>query len=371
MSRRVIGAEPSKGSAPPAMLRAQRSWSAPHAIRARRRVALAGLLLLAGCRPTMTPVPEVRERPAPLADPTRHPGRALLMIAMPDSAAFRVVRRSLIEELKDDFDITTFVVRPKLSLPEFRQRIERERPRALVVMDNPTLSLYRSYAAASTQGQPVPPAVVVMTSFLEELAPIPGVTGVAYEVPAVTAFVQLRSIISSPLNRVAVLHRPGFRDMVRRQTALAAKEQITLLPFEVDSDPSPGQIRDILRLLSKTRELDALWVLNDNGLLRDASFRAAAWGPELERLHLPVIVGLPNLVTGQAHFGDFAVVPDHEAMGVQAAQLIFKLADSDWQVGVHPIEPPFSTLTIANLKRLGALVGLRTRADERVDRVIE
>ena len=65
------------------------------------------------------------------------------------------------------------------------------------------------------------------------------------------------------------------------------------------------------------------------------------------------------------------MVPDHEALGVQSAQLIYKLAETEWRTEEHPVELPISTLTVANLRRLLELRGLRPAADERVDRVVE
>jgi putative ABC transport system substrate-binding protein len=336
-----------------------------------RRSLLAALVVaLASCR--SVPLPSAGPDLASLlpADPPRHPGRPLLLVAMPDSPTFHLVRRSLIGELKDDFDISTFLVPPRMTLPEFARRLEQQRPRALVVMDNPVLALYRAHAARTAAGNPVPPAVVLMTSFLQELAPVPGVTGVAYEVPAVTALSQLRAIVKAPVRRVAVLHRPGFRSLVARQAALAAREQIALVPFEVRGEPTPGEIRNVLQHIRRASDIDALWMLNDNALLGDSDFRAATWRAEIPRFRIPVIVGLPNLVTGQDRFGDFAVVPDHEALAVQTAQLIFKLAASDWRTDAHPIELPISTLTLANLARLAQLAGLQPHAEERIDHVV-
>jgi hypothetical protein len=333
------------------------------------RRGLAWLLLLAWCgcgtgTPTVAPV-----GPAPVgvADPPPRAGRPLIVIAMPDSPPFRVVRQSMVEELQGDFNIATVLVPRGTTVAAFGAAIEQRHPRAVVVMDNPVLSLYHRFA----QRNPAPPVIAVMTSFLEELPNLSNTTGITYEVPGVTAFVQLRSVIARPVRRVAVLHRPKFRDFIERQVRLAKKEQVTLVPIEVSAEPTVPEILAALREAREKSQADALWILNDNGLLRDASFREAAWRPELNRFDIPVVVGLSSLVAAEARFGTFAVVPDHEALGVQSAQLVFKLADSDWHLDRQTIEPPISTVTIANLRRLKALFGLREGAAERVDRVVE
>jgi hypothetical protein len=342
--------------------------------RAFARAALAGVLsslssgLGCGSQPASRQAPP---EPPALVDPPRRPGRPLLLIAMPDLAPFRIVWRSLVRELEEDFDIATNVVKPGTPLPEFVQSIERERPRAVVVMDNPVLTLYRRHAASCPPASPAPPAVAVMTSFLDALPDLGNTTGVAYEVPGVTAFVQLRSVIARPVQRVAVIHRPRFRGYIERQAHLAAREQITLVPVPVGAEPTVAEIRAALGQVRQLPQLDALWVLNDNGLLRDASFLDAAWRPETDRLSLPIVVGLSSLAAADARFGMFAVVPDHDALGVQAAQLILKLAQTDWRADQHPIELPISTVTVANLPLLQRRFGLRPGAIDLVDRAVE
>ena len=49
-----------------------------------------------------------------------------------------------------------------------------------------------------------------MTSLLEEAsARLKNITGIAYEVPGVTAFVNLRMVVSTPINRIGVVFRPA------------------------------------------------------------------------------------------------------------------------------------------------------------------
>ena len=338
-----------------------------------RRLVLAALAagLAGACRASLqTAGPAARAVPA-LVDPPRRGGRPLIFLALPDSPPFRVVRSSLVEELREDFDFVTELVGPPTQLGELARHIERNRPRAVVVMDNPVLALYRRYADGCPPGRAAPPAVAVMASFLEELRNLGNTTGIAYEVPGVTAFVQLRSVIARPVRRVAVLYRPRFAHFIQRQLHLAAKEQITLLPIAVGADPTSDDIRNALRTARESSQLDALWVLNDNGLLRDARFLTTAWRPEIGRLRVPVVVGLSSLAVAEARFGTFAVVPDHEALGVQSAQLIFKLAETDWRADRLPIEPPISTVTIANLTRLQQMFGLQPGAAGRVDQVVK
>jgi hypothetical protein len=333
-----------------------------------RSLLVALCLMLAACANNL-PDQGAHPQPAPVVDPPRRPGKPLVLLAMPDSTSFRTVRRALVDEIKKDFDVTTQIVDGHTTAADFIQGILNARPAGVVLMDNPTVKLYRTYLKAHP-GTPLP-AVVVMTSFLEELgAELPNTTGVAYEVPGVTAFVNLRSGIERPVTRVGVLHRPSFRRFVERQRALAAKEQITVVPIEVPSEPSISDVRAALRSLRGSNQIDALWVLNDNRLLKDGQFLESAWRPELDALGVPVVVGVPTLVSAEAHFGSFAVLPDLEAMGVQAANVLYEISESDWRAGDHPVELPVSTVTVVNMGEVKKF-GLREGATRHIDKVIE
>jgi len=325
-------------------------------------------LLLGSCANSL-PTDGNHPQAAPLVDPPRRPGKALVLVAMPDSTSFRTVRRALVDEIKKDFDVSTQIVDSHTNAATFGAQIDAAHPTCLVLMDNPTVKLYRAYQKAH-QGPP-PPAVVVMSSFLEELrADLPNTSGVAYEVPGVTAFVNLRSVIERPVTRVGVLHRPSFRRFVERQKALAAKEQITLVPVEVPSEPTSSDVRGALRSFQSSK-IDALWVLNDNLLLRDGGFLETAWRPEIASLGVPVVVGVPTLVSAEARFGTFAVLPDLEPLGVQAANVLYEISENDWRAGEHAVELPVSTVTVVNMRQVKEHFGLREGAARRIDKVIE
>jgi hypothetical protein len=308
---------------------------------------------------------------APLLDPPRQAGRPLLLLAMPTSESFQVVRAALIRELAEGFDFVTVPVNERTRVPDLAARIDELSPVCLVVMDNPALALYREYVEGRPPDRPAPPAVVAMTPFfIEELRRIKNTTGVAYEIPGVTAFVKLRSLIVHPLRRVAVIHRARFREFIERQRKLAAREDIELVALPVSSAPTPAEIQSAIASARNAR-IDALWVLPDRRLLRNAAFIGEVWRPEIQQFRVPVIVGLKTLVAPGAQFGNFAVVPEHEELGVQAARLIQRVAESGWQADEHPVELPISTLTIANLPSLREQMGLQADAASRVDEVVE
>jgi putative ABC transport system substrate-binding protein len=281
------------------------------------------------------------------------------------------VRKSLVAEVQKNFNIHTFAVGPETTAAELSSAIQAVSPVCVVLMNNVTMNLYRQYQMASPSAT-MPPAVLLMASFIEEVqAKLRRATGIAYEVPGVTAFVQLRTVISARVNRVGVVYRPAFRQLVDRQKALAAKEHVELVPVSVPNDVTAEGLRTALHNLAKRKKVDAVWMLNDNALVRNAEFVNDAWRTEMNDARLPLIVGVPNLVDPNSPLGTLAVVPDHEALGLQAANLLFDLSDNNWQVEGHPVELPLSVKTVVDLKLVRANFGLRPDALKHIDRALE
>jgi putative ABC transport system substrate-binding protein len=306
-----------------------------------------------------------------IVDPPARPGAKTVLIAMPESRDFADARKGLVTEIKRDFNITTLVVTPTTTVEQLAAAIAQASPACLVLMNNATLNLFQKY-----QAQPgprvIPPTVVLMTSFLEEArSRVKQITGIAYEVPGVTAFVHLRMVVTMPIKRVGVVFRPAFGRFVERQKTLAARENIELVPIAVPTDVTAEGLRTALRTLSERGKVDAVWMLNDNGLIRDGAFVAETWRAELGSVKIPLVVGVPNLVDPAEPVGTLGVVPDHEALGLQAANLIFDLAESDWNVRDHAIELPLSVKTVVDIKQVRDRFGLKPDALEHIDRPLD
>ncbi|HKQ68233.1 MAG TPA: hypothetical protein VJT73_02790, partial [Polyangiaceae bacterium] len=246
--------------------------------------------------------------------------------------------------------------------------IDRVRPSCLVLMDNSTVSLLR---ALQKQRPQLPPAVILMTAFLQDIkGELTNVEGVVYEVPGVTAFVQLRTIVAKPINRVGVVHRPAFARFIERERTLASKEQITLVTATVPRDPSPPDVASAIETLRKHR-VDALWILNDSGLIRSPTFLQEAWLEPVAELGVPIVVNVQTLIDPRLQFGTLAVLPDHEALGSQVANMILDLADNGFKVDGPLIELPTSTITIVDMTQLNTKFELRKDAQKHFDKALQ
>jgi hypothetical protein len=298
----------------------------------------------------------------------RHEGAPTVLVFMPRTSQAMEVWAGLRDELGRDFRIVAIEVRGRESVAALAEGLGRHHPAAIVLMNNPTLSAYRELQQASP-GRKFPPAIVVMTSFLVRPPGMVATTGISYEVPLITVVTNLRKLIATPIRRIGIVARAGLRGFIERQAALATRERILAVVEEVSAKPNVAEIKRALRLV-KGRS-DALWILNDDQLLTPRLI-ADGWLPGMdERPWIPAIVGAAPLVAPGAGFGTFAVLPDHTALGAQAANMIVDLSENDWVLSPDlDVQLPLSTVSTIDLVQAQERFELRPDALQMVDRVL-
>jgi hypothetical protein len=301
---------------------------------------------------------------------TERPESKTILVCMPETPQTRDVWKGLSDELSKDYRLIAVNVSSSSDDPIIAEAIRRYRPVGLVLMNNPTVAAYRNYQKKSPTRR-FPPAVIVMTSFLDgQSETIASATGVSYEVPLITVMTNLRRLISLPSERVGVVVRDPLRDFVGKQVALARREQVVVSQEVVSSSPNPSELKRAIRNLKQ--QADVLWILNDDRLL-SAQLISEGWMPGLdERPWIPTIVGAGSLVSAQRSFGTFAVLPDHVALGSQAAGLLLDIADDDWQLEPgKSIQLPLSTTTTMDLLQVKERFVMQKDALQQVDRILE
>lgn len=334
-----------------------------------RTMAVAAAL--AGCTGMGGPTGPIQPELPTIVDPPARPDVPTILIAAPGIADFQAVRERLVSEVQSDYNISTLVVSSQTSVKDLAAALEKTAPKCIVLMNNTTVNLYREYQRAQREGRPFPAALIVMTSFLEELQPtLVNATGVAYEVPGVTAFMDLRAIMKRPLRRIGVVFRPMFANLVTRQKTLATREHFDLIPAAIPKQATTADVKRALKSLLQDSKVDALWMLNDNELINSADF-LQTWRTESTEANVPLIVGVPTLVDARTPLGSFAVVPDLDGLGLQAANLVFELADDDWNAADHRVQLPHSVRTIADAKQMRERFGISDDLAHLVDRVVE
>jgi len=342
--------------------------------RARIGAKLGAFGLVVLLTPACTPSPETapaKKAELSFNDAPAEAGRDTVAILTPLEEETQELWTSLVQELGAEFNVSTVPVGRGTGSRHLGQELERLKPACVVVVDNRTLELYRELQVQRPNAE-FPPAVVVMTSFLERaIGGLRGATGIAYEVPAVSSIVAFREVSKLDVQRVGVVHRQTFRDVIATQKELAALEKVELVPISIPNDPTPEVVEDSLDRLVVEQKVDALWVVNDNRLLT-ADLLVNSWLPVLRFRPIPVIVGVSALVHPEVHFGTLAVLPHHAELGVQAANLIFDLADSEWQLEQGgQVELPLRVMTVVDVNQVDDYFGLEADALAKIDQAVK
>lgn len=340
------------------------------ALRRRRHRTLAGLrpaaaltavLALVGCAAaTVTEAPAVQ-----FTNPKARGDVPVITVLAPADAQLVPVVNQLRNELEEDFDVLVSAVDAERDTPERIGRLlAHDQPKAVVLLNNSTARIYRKWARSSAAP---PVSIILMASFAEELQhTIPNSLGIAYEVPAVTSFVGLRAL-GKPVNRVGVIFRKALAHYVGAQESLAKVESIDFIEEELPEDFEARDLKAALVRMNRAG-VDALWLPNDNSLLTRLLV-AKVWLPYLDRLELPVIVGVPSLVRADYAFGVYGAIPDPEALAIQAADLIIDLSESDWATDGPRVRLPLSAKTYVSAP-LSQRFGVRAGRLQNVDVVV-
>ncbi len=303
------------------------------------------------------------------AQPKQQDAKTIL-VCMPETPQTRDVWKGLNDELSRDYRLVAIHVDRGNDAPIIAEGIRRYRPAGIVLMNNPTVAAYRLYQQNATDRH-FPPTIIVMTSFLDGHSDrLVGATGISYEVPLITVMTNLRRLVSLKSERVGVVVRAPLRAFVGKQVELARREQVVVNQEVVSANPNSSELKLALRRLKQ--QADVIWILNDDRLL-SPKLISEGWLPGLdERPWLPTIVGVGSLVSAQRSFGTFAVLPDHVALGAQAASLLLDLADNGWQVEPDSsIQPPLSTTTTMDLLQVKERFVMQKNALQQVDRILE
>jgi hypothetical protein len=266
---------------------------------------------------------------------------------------FDQARNGLVNELRDDFSISAIEVDEKKSLVDIDLVFNYDKPKAVVLIGNNAIRLYRKYSFKyKDKTASVQTISILALDIKRAVSGIPNVNAIAYETPMVSALVSFRRVISIPLTRVGVLYREPLEEFLEEHTRFCSRENIEIKGMKIGNDPSTHQkeIADALRRLFKREKVDALWIANDDVLLKP-DLLGNVWLPALEKKKIPCIVGVESLVSPELNFGTFAVIPDPVALGEQAAEIAFDLKLDNWEhVGVS-IHSAFSTYSVLNLKK--------------------
>ena len=293
-----------------------------------------------------------------------------ILLLRPAGADFEEARKGLLEGLGDGRELQEVTVDRRTSPEEVGNAWRRTPPKVVVAMDNRAVALAREVRDAV--GDTDVPVVALMGIRIDAaISGMGNAAGIAYEIPVVTSLVDLRSATKAPLRKAAMVYRASWGDVLRRNAEFCRREGIALVgkPIPDAVDPTVP-LALALREIADDPTLDALVVPNDNVLL-NARLLRKVWMPGVAGRSLPVVVGVESLVQPELDFGDFAVLPDHYAMGAQAAEIILEIEESGWRLAAPRIEEPVSAIQVLNARGMARCCRIRPGSLDGVDRVLK
>jgi hypothetical protein len=276
-----------------------------------------------------------------------------LLIVRTPGGNYTEIIRGLSAELSEEFAISELVIENESDLVPLTNALAQMRPDILVLIDNQALALVKAYQKTQADITPAIPSVALMGVHIDQLLTgMKNATGILYEVPIVTPVVNLRSILHIPIRTVGVVHREFMNNILVRNRPYCDKEKITLLSYPLPNKKFSFHwaLRKGLRQLLAKQKVDALWVLNDNELLT-ADLVRDVWIPSVQEFKVPIIVGVEVLVAPDLNFGTFAVIPDLVSLGIQAAGLVDKIKENNWQVEKGAMYPPLAVYQFINFRQ--------------------
>ncbi len=292
-----------------------------------------------------------------------------ILVIASEGKLFEQACNGINSELEKDFvisiirigDMTTVVSLDKLFETGYR-------PRAVVLVGNNAIRMYKRFSGEKKGRIAEIPVVAIMALDVERAVNgIKNVQGIAYETPMMTAIVNARRVLNSSIKKVGVLYRESSRQFIEKNIPYCLKENVEIKGVLVGDDPAKlkSSILNGLNTFAKKERIDAVWIPNDNVILKP-DLIANAWLPVIRRYKVPLIVGVESLVNPTLDFGTFAVIPDPEALGEQAAGIITNLMENGWKQSGVIIYPAISMYSVLNLKKAVEVYG---KTDLRLDEV--
>jgi len=273
-----------------------------------------------------------------------------ILIIRPSGVDFEETVGGIADELDGEISYRELVLDKNSSVEDMYSAIRKQQPKALVLMGNRQLTLFKKLKAAHPN-ETFGPVVSVAALFIDRvMANIPNTTGILYEVPAVTGLVSLRNISTQTIQRVGVLYQEDMEDMITVNKRFCRAEGFELVAMRLSASDAkkPKKITSALKKLSN-QSLDAIWISNDSGLLT-RELVINSWIPFMNRYKKPVLVGVGSLVSTGLNMGTLAVSPDHSGLGNQTAGILFDLMNNQWQLEEIKFEQPISVLKTLNLQ---------------------
>lgn len=295
----------------------------------------------------------------------------ILLIVRPEGEAFKEVVTGIKEELEEEVTIAELIIDLKSTVITLSEKLKEVKPKLLVLMDNKSVNLYKKLQKGLPDSAVTIPSVACMAFFLDKtLEKVKNISGITYEIPVITSITNLCSILDIKVDKVGIIHRKFAREYIKKNKEYCRQEKIDLINIELSQKMiKKTEIKKSLKKLFKNEGVDALFVLNDNALLKSDILRDV-WIPLEKKYKVPVVVGVEILADPKINLATLAVLPDHVNLGSQVAEMIFNIVDNNWQIDEPQIDPPLSVIKVVNVKKAKKHYGVKEENLVTVDKLL-
>ena len=156
-------------------------------------------------------------------------------------------------------------------------------------------------------------------------------TGISYEAPGVSAFVKLRSLLSKPISKVAVIFHSERKLFVENQTKYAHLETVEIIPKIIDKKITEQELIRFVKSVSETVNVDAIWVPQDD-LILSQTMLENVWGPLAHKSKTPMILSVNRTPKNNNLLSSFVMLPELDSMGLQAAHVLYEIHENNWSI---------------------------------------
>ena len=295
-----------------------------------------------------------------------------VLVVRPEGSQFREAVKGMADDLGREMSINELIL--DRQNPPLDRALRQFKPSAMILMDNSAIAGYRKWLSITGDSSGAPPPAIALMGILvgEAITGMPNTEAISYEIPIVTSTVHLRSIINAPIKKIGVVHRALMGNCIEQNRESCLRENILIINKCLPDNGGFMRFklkRALIELLEKER-VDALWVPNDNVLL-SPSFLTTVWIPQVKKNRKPVIVGIEALAKPDLEFGTLAVLPDHVALGVQAAALLLDARKNKWKVRSGAVEPSLSVYKVLNLRQARAWYNVPMDRCKAIDKFLQ
>ncbi len=300
-----------------------------------------------------------------------HSAQNSILLVYSGEKVFDEVITGLTEELEDELIVKKYIISDKTTAEDLSTKIKSILPKMAVLLDNASIYLFKEYQKNLPANSKYIPSISLMAVGIDNaIKGIKNAKGIAYEIPIVTSSIYLRSILRSPIKKIGIIHRQFLQDFIDKNRIFCRKEQIEIINILLSKRKSNllEYIEKSLRQLITKENVDAIWLPNDNKLLRPKIVKKI-WIPFVDKYKKPVIVGIELFVSKKIGFGTFAVLPDHISLGAQAAEFVFEAQENNWEFSGKIVHEPISAIKILNYKQAKKYFNISDEGIKNIDKL--